>query len=267
MPVDPGHHDGFVVLSHFVVVPAPNSMGKEDKARLRRKREREKKESEESANKPATHPCGCSKADGSAMMLAECMAGQSLCTLTDGKGWECCAPFPRRHIRHGDPTSKLHTKCFKHRGVQYSSPASLARQKASMAVVNKMKQGTPEESERQKRKKAKQLGRELPTGDLRKLLRRLRPTFREILAKSGHGKLFAATMETIDRFFEMPLNQRPYDCPVAVFDVELMSPDGMTGLPVSAGLFQIGTACTPVQAKTSPRAGFAAMSGTGQVGS
>jgi len=269
MPVDPGHHDGFVVLSHFVVVPAPNSMGKEDKARLRRKREREKKESEESANKPATHPCGCSKADGSAMMLAECMAGQSLCTLTDGKGWECCAPFPRRHIRHGDPTSRLYTQCFQHRAMQYSSrsPASLARHRASLAVVDKKKRGTPEESERQKKKKAKQHGRILPTGDLRTLLLRLRPAFDELLAKSVHGKLFVATMETIDRFFEMPLNQRPNDCRVAVFDVELMSPDGKKGLPVSAGLFEVGTACTPVQAKTSPRAGFAAMSGTGQVGS
>ena len=145
--------------------------------------------------------------------------------------------------------------------------ACVPRAAESEQVVDQMKRGTPEESERQKKKKAKQLGRILPTGDLRTLLRRLRPTFGEILAKSGHGKLFAATMETSDRFFEMPLNQRPKDCAVAVFDVELMSPDGMTGLHVSAGLFEVGTACTPVQAKTSPRAGFAAMSGTGQVGS
>jgi hypothetical protein len=170
-------------------------------------------------------------------------------------------------MRHGDSTSKLYRKCPKHRNLQCSSAASLARQAASRAVAHKKKRRTPEESERQKKKKAKQLGRTLPTGDLRTLLRRLRPKFGEILAKSAHGKLFTATMETIDRFFEMPLNQRPRDCRVAVFDVELMSPDGMTGLPVSAGLFEVGTACTPVQAKMSPRAGFAAMSGTGQVGS
>ena len=233
---------------------------------MRRKREREKKENEESANKPAAHPCGCINADGSNMMLAECMAGELVCNHY-GKRSQCGKPFPRTHLRFGDPTSMLHKRCPQHRTAQSSSAASLARQKEDTAVRDKLKQGTKEESERQKKKKAKQLGRILPTGDLRTLLRRLRPTFGEILAKSGHGKLFAATMETIDRFFEMPLNQRPRDCRVAVFDVELMSPDGMTGLPVSSGLFEVGTACTPVQAKTSPRAGFAAMSGTGQVGS
>ena len=114
-----------------------------------------------------------------------------------------------------------------------------------------MKRGTAKESERQKRKKARQHGRILPTGNLRTLLRRLRPTFEGILAKSAQGKLFVTTMKTIDCFLEMPLNQRPKDCSIAVADVELMSADGETGLPVSAGLFQIGTACRPVQAKTS----------------
>jgi hypothetical protein len=74
-------------------------------------------------------------------------------------------------------------------------------------------------------------------------------------------------MERIDRFFKMPLNQDPKDCAVAVVDVELMSADGETGLPVSAGCLKSVRPCTPVQAKTSPRAGFAAMSGIGQVGS
>ena len=136
-----------------------------------------------------------------------------------------------------------------------------------MAVYRKMRQGTAKESERQKKKRAKKLGRSIPTGDLRKFLRRLRLTFAAKLAGTAQGKLFAATMKEIDRVLEMPLHQRPKDCAVAVFDVEMLHPDSKTGLPVSAGLFEVGTACTPVQAKTSPRAGFAAMSGTGQVGS
>ncbi len=230
-------------------------------------KERLKKEKEESASKPATHPCGCYKADGSPMMLDECMAGQSLCRQSDGRSWVCGAAFPRRHIRPGDASSRLFVKCLKHRVAQMSSAESIARTKAAVAVNDKMKRRTAKESERQKKKKAKQLGRPVPTGDLRELLRRLRHTFAAILAKSAQGKLFAATMERIDRFFKMPVNERPEDCAVACFDVELMSSDGETGLPVWTGLFQIGTACAPVQAKTSPRAGFAAMSGIGQVGS
>ncbi len=193
------------------------------------------------------------------------MTGLSSCCLTDGKGWECRAAFPRRHIRHGDASSKLYGRCLKHRVAQYSSPAALARQKDTDAARGKMRRGTAEESERQAKKKAKHLGRILPTGNLRTLLRRLRSKFKGILAKSAQGKLFVTTMKTIDCFLEMPVIQRPKDCRVAVVDGELMSPDGETGLPVSAGLFQIGTACTPAQAKTSHA--HAAISGTGQVGS
>jgi hypothetical protein len=239
-------------------------MGKADKERMRKKKERQQKENEASANNPATHRCGCSKADGRAMMLDECMAGESRCALK-GKRWECGAPFQREHIRHGDPTAPLYLRCFKHRSAQIASPASLAGKKATDAVRDKKKQGTAKESERQKTRKAKQRNRIRPTGNLRTLLRRLRPTFKEILAKSAQGKLFVTTMKTIDCFLEKPVNEQ--DCAVACFDVELMSSDGETGLPVWTGLFQIGTACTPVQAKTSPRAGFAAMSGIGQVGS
>jgi hypothetical protein len=162
------------------------SMGKADKDRMRKKKERQKKENEASASKPATHPCGCSKADGSPMMLDECEAGQSLCCLTNGNGWECGAPFPRRHIRLGDASSPLYVRCLKHRMSQYSSDAAIGRRKAHMAVTRKMKRGTAKESERQTKKKTKQLGRILPTGDVRKLLRRLRPTFEGILAKSAH---------------------------------------------------------------------------------
>ncbi len=70
-----------------------NFNGKEDKDRMRKKRERQKKESEASANSPATHPCGCSKADGSAMMLDECMGGESLCGLTNGNSWSVAQHF------------------------------------------------------------------------------------------------------------------------------------------------------------------------------
>ena len=162
-------------------------MGKAEKERMRRKREQQKKENEASANNPATHPCGCSKADGSAMMLGECMAGLSHCCLTDGKGWECGAAFQRRHIRHGDSTAPLYGRCLKHRTAQCSSAASLANQKAADAARCKMRQGTAKESERQTTKKAKRLGRIRPTGNLRTLLRRLRSTFEVILAKSARA--------------------------------------------------------------------------------
>jgi hypothetical protein len=185
---------------------------------------------------------GCSKADGSPMMLDECEAGQSLCCLTDGKGWECRAAFPRQHILHGDPSSKLHGKCLKHRLSQYSSSTARANHTARRAVYRKMRQGTAKESERQKKKRAKKLGRSIPTGDLRKFLRLLRPTFADKLAETARGKLFAATMETIDRLDAMPPQQRPKDCAVAAFDVEMLHSDSKTGLPVSSGLFQVGTA-------------------------
>ena len=54
-------------------------MGKAEKERIKRKKAQQKKENAASANNPATHPCGCFKADGSAMMLGECMTGLSLC--------------------------------------------------------------------------------------------------------------------------------------------------------------------------------------------
>jgi hypothetical protein len=130
--------------------------------------------------------------------------------------------------------------------VQYSSAASLARQKEATAVYNNKKQGTAKESERQKSKKARQLGREVPAGDLRALLQDLRPTFAATLAKTAQGRLFATTMKTIDEYFQTSVDKRPKGCRVAVFDVELVSPDSTTasstGLPVSAGLFQAGTA-------------------------
>jgi hypothetical protein len=123
-----------------------------------------------------------------------------------------------------------------------------------------LKRGTKEESERQKIKKAKQLDRELPAGDLRALLENLRPTFRTTLAQTAPGRLYVTTMQKIDAYFQMSVDERPDDCGVAVFDVELVSPDRKTGLPVSAGL------CTPDQSRTYPRASFAAVSGIGQVG-
>ncbi len=221
----------------------PTSMvRKEEKERIQRMKQRLKEKNEESASKPATHPCGCLKVDGSAMMLDECMAGTSLCRQRNSRGWVCGEPFPRQHIRPGDASSRLFVNCFKHRMAQMSSPESIARTRAAAAVSDKMKRHTVKESERQIKKKAKQCGRPVPSGDLRELLRRLRHKFAAILAKSAHGKLFAGTMKTIDRFLEMPVNERPNDCAVACFDVELMSSDGETGLPVWTGLFQVGTA-------------------------
>ncbi len=150
---------------------------KEERDRIRKMKERLKKKNEESASKPATHPCGCSKVDGSAMMLDECMAGESLCRHTDGRSWVCGAPFPRQHIRPGDASSRLFVTCLKHRMAQMSSPESIARKRAAGIENSKMRRGTAKESERQIQKKAKQLGRPVPTGDLRELLRRVRHTF------------------------------------------------------------------------------------------
>ena len=120
-------------------------------------------------SKPATHPCGCFKADGSAMVLAESMASESPCCCTDTKGWECGALFPREHVRKGDSTSKLYarSRCLKHRKSHYSSAAASERHKAAAAVYDKKKQGTEKEKRRQTTQKAKQLNRPLPTGDLR----------------------------------------------------------------------------------------------------
>ncbi len=148
----------------------------------------------------------------------------------------CGAPFSREHIRHGDSTAPLYGKCFRHRTAQSLSPAALARQKENDAARRKMRRGTPEESKRQANKRAKKLARPIPTGDLRKFLRLLRPAFTAKLAETAHGKLFAATMETIDRLNAMPPQQRPKDCAVAAFDVEMLHPDSKTGLPVSSGL-------------------------------
>jgi hypothetical protein len=215
-------------------------MGKEEKDRLKRRREEKKEKEKESARNPATHPCGCLHADGSEMMLAKCMAGESLCNQSNGNGWRCDKQFPRTHVRFGDPNSELHKKCPQHRTGQCSSAASLARQKEATAERNKLKRGTKKESERQKTKKAKQLDREVPAGDLRALLRGLGPTFRAKLAKTAQGRLYVTTMETIDAYFQMSVDERPDDCGVAVFDVELVSPDNKTGLPVSAGLTQAG---------------------------
>jgi hypothetical protein len=85
-------------------------MSKKDRERKKRQREKLKAENLTSANNPATHPCGCLTPDGSKMMLAEGMDGESLCNLTDGRGWQCDKPFPRSHIRFGDPTPKLYQR-------------------------------------------------------------------------------------------------------------------------------------------------------------
>ena len=195
------------------------------------------------------------------------MTGLSLCCLTDGKGWECCAAFPRRHIRHGDPSSRLYGRCLKHRRTQCSSPAALARNKADVAVRGKMKRGTAKESERQTTKKAKRLGRIRPTGNLRTLLRRLRSTFEVILAKSAQGKLFVTTMKTIDCFLEKPSINAQRTVASQLPTSSSYLPTARQACPSRRGCLKSVRPCTPVQAKTSPRAGFAAMSGIGQVGS
>jgi hypothetical protein len=93
-------------------------------------------------------------------------------------------------------TSKLHTKCPKHPLALYSSAAALERQNEARDVHSKKKQleGTKKESERQRSKKARQLGRELPAGDLRALLQLegLRPTFDAKPAQSHPSLTFLA---------------------------------------------------------------------------